>query len=220
MAWVEFLLAAAAVAVTALAGAGALRVRPFAAFLLTAYLVASAELILLGEALSLVGAVGAVGYAVGHIVLLAVSVAAWHVRGRPLPALPHLALRAEARRHPILVSLGAVVGGALLYQLFIAVATPPNNWDSMSYHLPRAVEWLQRGRVEYVLDPPTERINAFQPGSELEILWTLRSSGGIRSLRFRNCSRSWRRSSASTQSRVASASSGPSRCSRRCWPRR
>ena len=96
----------------------------------------------------------------------------WRARGRPLPPVPPVDLRDGIGRHPILVALGVVVGGALVYQLFIVLATPPNNWDSMSYHLPRAAEWLQRARVEYVPDPPTERINALQPGSELEILWT------------------------------------------------
>src|SRR5262249_13449970 len=50
--------------------------------------------------------------------------------------------------------------------------TPPNNWDSMTYHLTRAVEWLQRGGIQYIPDATTERINALQPGSELLILWT------------------------------------------------
>ena len=78
------------------------------------------------------------------------------------------------------------VGGALVYQLFIVLATPPNNWDSMSYHLPRAAEWLQRARVEYVPDPPTERINALQPGSELEILWTFAFLGRDTAARCRS----------------------------------
>jgi 4-amino-4-deoxy-L-arabinose transferase-like glycosyltransferase len=134
---------------------------------------ASAELIILGEALSLAGAVGATGYALGQAVLLVASLWVWRRRGFPLPPEPCVHVRAGIRRHPVLAALGLVVGVAIVYQLFIAIATPPNNWDSMSYHLPRAAEWLQRGRVEYVPDPPTERMNATQPGSELEILWTL-----------------------------------------------
>ena len=173
MAWLAFLLAAVTLAATALAAASSLRLHSLSSFLLAAYLLAAAELILLAEVLSLLGAVGAAGYALGEAVLLAVSLSVWRARGNPRPSLPHLDFRAAARQHRILTALAAVVGGAVVYQLFIAVATPPNNWDSMSYHLPRAVEWLQRGAVEYVPDPPTDRINAYQPGSELEILWTL-----------------------------------------------
>jgi hypothetical protein len=85
-------------------------------------------------------AVGVAGYALGEVVLLAASLGVWLRRGRPRPPRPHLDLRAAARRHPILTALATVVGGAMAYQLFIVIATPPNNWDSMSYHLPRAVE--------------------------------------------------------------------------------
>ena len=173
MTLLAFLLAAAAIAATALVAACSLRLRSLPSFLLAAYLIASAELFLLGEALSIVGAVGATGYALGQAVLLVATLWVWRARGRPLPPVPPVDLRDGIGRHPILVALGVVVGGALVYQLFIVLSTPPNNWDSMSYHLPRAAEWLQRARVEYVPDPPTERINALQPGSELEILWTL-----------------------------------------------
>jgi 4-amino-4-deoxy-L-arabinose transferase-like glycosyltransferase len=173
MALPGFLLAAVALVATAVAASSALRLRSLPSFLLAVYLLASAELVVLGEALSLLGRAGAVGYAACEALLLAAAVATWEVRGRPPPPLPALDLRAAMRRHPILTALGIVVGGALGYQLFIAVGTPPNNWDSMSYHLPRAVEWLQRGGVTYVPGAATERMNALQPVGELEILWTL-----------------------------------------------
>jgi hypothetical protein len=173
MALPGFLLAAVALVATAVAASSALRLRSLPSFLLAVYLLASAELVVLGEALSLLGRAGAVGYAACEALLLAAAIATWEVRGRPPPPLPALDLRAAMRRHPILTALGIVVGGALGYQLFIAVGTPPNNWDSMSYHLPRAVEWLQRGGVTYVPGAATERMNALQPVGELEILWTL-----------------------------------------------
>jgi hypothetical protein len=173
MALPALLLAAVALVATAVAASCALRLRSLPSFLLAVYLLASAELVVLGEALSLVGGAGAVGYAVGEALLLAAGLVAWDVRGRPPPPLPPRDLRIGIRRHPILTALAIVVTGALVYQLFIAVGTPPNNWDSMSYHLPRAVEWLQRGGVTYVPDAATERINALQPIGELEILWTL-----------------------------------------------
>jgi len=173
MALLAFLGAGTALVATALAASCSLRLRTLPSFLLAVYLLAAAELVILGEALSFIGAVGATGYAAAQAFLLAGSLWSWHRLGRPRPPLPAVDLRGAAGRHPVLTALAAVVGTALTYQLFIALATPPNNWDSMSYHLPRAVEWLQRGRIEYVPDAPTERMNAFQPASEIEILWTL-----------------------------------------------
>jgi 4-amino-4-deoxy-L-arabinose transferase-like glycosyltransferase len=174
MEWPAFLLAASAVAATALLTAGALRLRSLTSFWLAVYLVGSAELVVLGEALSLLDAVGALGYAVGHGVLLAAACALWQRRGRPRPpALPKVDFMRQVRRHPVVALLACVLGAAFAYQLVVVLTTPPNNWDSMSYHLPRAVEWLQRGGIQYVPDPPTERINALSPGGEIEILWTL-----------------------------------------------
>lgn len=175
MVWL--LLAVAALVVTAAAAAAALGVRSPSAYALAIYLFASAEIVLLTEVLSFGSLVGAAGYAVGEGVLLAAALAAWHLRGRPRPPLPRLDLRAAVRAHPVLAFLGAIVAGAFVYQAFIVFATPPNNWDSMTYHLPRAVEWLQRGAVEYIESPPSERLNSFQPNSEIEILYTFAFAG-------------------------------------------
>ena len=37
----------------------------------------------------------------------------------------------------------------LLITFFIAVAYPPNNWDSMTYHMPRIEHWLQNGTLQH-----------------------------------------------------------------------
>src|SRR4051812_29552349 len=48
---------------------------------------------------------------------------------------------------PLLAGLGAVTVAALAYALALGLATPPNDIDSLVYHLPRAVLWLQQGHV-------------------------------------------------------------------------
>ena len=84
-------LAAAELAGTAVLARRPLRLGSPVAFLLAAYLLASAEVVALTEVLSLPGLVYAGGYAVGEAVLLAAALAAWHRRGRPRPPLPRLA---------------------------------------------------------------------------------------------------------------------------------
>lgn len=125
------------VAFTAAVAAATLRLERFVGFALAAYLFAWTELVLLGEALSAVRSVGRVGYAAGEALLLVAALAAWRLRGRPRPPRPVLPVGA-LRRHPLLVALAVAVCAAFAYQAFIVVETPPNNFDSMTYHLSRA----------------------------------------------------------------------------------
>lgn len=169
-------LAAAVVAVTAVLGASALRLDTAVPFLLAVYLFASAQVILLTELLSLLGLVRPAGYAVGETLLLAAAGAAWYLRGRPRPPLRRPALWVGARAHPLVAALAVVVGCAIVYEAVVIFSSPPNNWDSLSYHLSRAAGWYQRHRVEY-FPAHTARENAFQPNSEMEILYTFVFAG-------------------------------------------
>lgn len=47
------------------------------------------------------------------------------------------------------------IGLALVYgiTLIVGLISPPNNWDSLAYHLPRIMHWIQAGNVDYF---PTE----------------------------------------------------------------
>jgi hypothetical protein len=173
---VWLVLAAGAVASTALLGASALRLESPVSFLLAAYLFASAEVIALTELLSLFGTVGAAGYAIGEAVLLVASAGAWHLRGRARPPIRRLGLRAAARAHPVVAVLALIVGCAVVFEGVLVFATPPNNWDSLSYHLSRAAGWYQRHGIEYFRSH-TERENAFQPNGEMEILYTFVFAG-------------------------------------------
>jgi hypothetical protein len=167
-----FLLAAAAVLATAVLLAASLRLASPVAFVLAVWLAATGEIVLLTEILSPLSLARGWGYAAGEAVLLAVAIAVWRRRGSPRPpALPRVALGPALRAHPVLAFLAAVVALAFVYQAFIAIGTPPNNWDSLAYHLSRAAGWMQAHGVEY-LPAHTERQNAFQPNAEIMILWT------------------------------------------------
>jgi 4-amino-4-deoxy-L-arabinose transferase-like glycosyltransferase len=162
LAW---LVAAGVIVGTAFLAAASLRLPAFTGFLLAAYVVAVGEIVLLTEVLSLVDGVGAAEYAIGEAVLLVVAAVVWLRRGRPLPSLPALS-RHSLSEHPVLVFLAVVVVLAFGYQAFLTLATPPNNWDSLVYHLARAAEWSQRGAVEYY-PSHSESVNAAQPNASM-----------------------------------------------------
>jgi hypothetical protein len=148
----------------------ALRLTQVTSYVLAVYLVAWAEVVVLGEVLSLGRAADAAGYAVGEAVLLAAALIAWQLCGRPVPPRP-MVRPLSLRAHPLLVALALAVVVAFVYQAFLVVASPPNNFDSMTYHLSRVAAWYHDGGVHF-LDAHTSRQNLLPPNSELAILYT------------------------------------------------
>jgi hypothetical protein len=64
----------------------------------------------------------------------------------------------------LLLSLASLASGVVL-----GLSGPPRGWDVMTYHLPRAVAWLQHGNLGHYGFSP-----AFYPGNgEVAILVTL-----------------------------------------------
>lgn len=59
----------------------------------------------------------------------------------------------EAPYYGILLVIGAVV-------LFLALVTTPNNWDSMTYHLPRIAYWAQNRSVEHYATNSVRQISS------------------------------------------------------------
>jgi Dolichyl-phosphate-mannose-protein mannosyltransferase len=169
----------ALLAATAFLAAAALRLRGLAATLLAAYLFAAAEVVGLTLALSLFHAVDGPGYLAGEALLAAVAFVLWRRVGSPLPRRPAIDRRVLAP-HPLLLTLGVVVGLTLGFELFLALVAPPNNWDSMTYHLARAAAWYQHHSVGYLPGANTERLNIFPPNAEIATLYTLALARGDR----------------------------------------
>lgn len=144
-------------------------------FLLGGYLAAWSECVLLGESLSPLHQIGRPGYAGGELVALAAAFAFWRLRGRQLPRVPRPQL-ATLRRYPLLTCFSFIIVCALAYEAFIAFTTPPDNTDALTYHLPRAVEWLNLHSLSY-FPATTARENAFPLNAELGVLFTFVFSG-------------------------------------------
>ena len=171
------ILIAGAIA-TALLAAVSLRLGSVVMMLLAAYVALVTETTVLTTVLSPFQAVTRGGLAAGEAVLLAAALTVWWLRGRPglglASARPALA---ELARDPVVVSLAVVAGIALAYELVLVLTVPPNNWDSLTYHLARAAAWAQHGGVYWIPHAPTDRMNEFQPLAEQEILFLFVATG-------------------------------------------
>jgi len=163
---------------TWLAVAGALFVATFFALLLLAQKAVRVSLALAGTValalfvcfevcllnlLSPFGAVTRVGLLLPHVALVAATLVMWPAAARSLAARIGRELMPR-------VDLRTLVLGALLALVMLsAFRYPPNNGDSMEYHLARVAHWIQYGSVARY---PTSslRQTAMAPGAEYLVL--------------------------------------------------
>ncbi len=152
-----------------------------AATLLALWIVASGQLVLLGEILSLLHALEWPGFLIGHLLILG-GIATW-VRRRP-PAERWRAVDAIEEglvrllpivrdwRRPALPLLAGVTLVTGLVSLALALWAPPNSLDSLSYHLSRVGYYLQFRSLDHY--PTVDPRQAIYPiDSELLVLWTV-----------------------------------------------
>lgn len=152
--------------------------RSLPAALLGTYLVAWSELVLVSEGLSLIGQLNRAGLLLAETALAAVATAAVFFRG---PSPVRWAIKFPTPRSaPTLAVLGGVVGLSCLYQAALVLTRPPNNWDSMVYHLTRAAYWRQEGRLAYIAHPSNEVLNVYPVNGELGILFSFFVAGSDR----------------------------------------
>jgi hypothetical protein len=113
---------------------------------------------------------------------LAVAAVVWHWRGRPAtPSLRTAAASAgKALRDPVLTILAVGVGVAFAYTAALVLATPPNDFDELWYHLPRAAMWVQEHGLSYIDHANTSRLNENPPGAEILSAWSMALEGSDR----------------------------------------
>jgi len=129
------------------------------------------EVVVLAELLSVFDAMYGWTLLVCEIAIALVALAWWWRRGRPRPSATPIQW-AALRHHRLILVLGIAVAAALCFELALAVASTPNNWDSMTYHLSRAAAWYQDHAVTH-LQTHTARQNAFPPNAEILALFTM-----------------------------------------------
>ena len=72
----------------------------------------------------------------------------------------------------LLTGLFIVILITALISLFLSVYVPPNNWDSMAYHMSRVGYWLQHGSLHHYYTHKWTQ-NALPPNAEIIILWSV-----------------------------------------------
>ncbi len=160
-----------AAGLTSVLAAACLRLRSPLTTLLAAYVAFVANLVLATLVVSPFREMTRGGLAVVEGVLLVSVAVVWWRLGRPRPELRAPALDGVA------VAFLLAIGVLLAYELVLALTVPANNWDSVSYHLPRVAAWIHHGGVYWVPNAPTDRINEFQPGAEQEIAFLFVATG-------------------------------------------
>jgi hypothetical protein len=157
-----------------------LRLQGPVAFLLGVYLIGYGELVVLVALLSPAHLVVRAALVPALGIMLAASVLGWRRAGRPSLPRGTLGRLREALRDPPLAFLGIAVALAFGYLTALALWTPPNSWDALWYHLPRAAFWKQEHGVGYIDHAPELRLNVSPPVAEIGVLYTMVVAAGDR----------------------------------------
>ena len=152
----------AAACLTALA-----RPRGVVAFVLGVGVVGFAEIVVLSHALSFVDAYERDWLLVALAAVAAASAVAAAIMRPPWPSLRRLAVLREVLGDRVVAVLAIVVALETVYVLALALFVPPNDIDSLTYHLMRGALWIQQEAVWPVGDIRDTRIDEFQPNAEI-----------------------------------------------------
>jgi hypothetical protein len=175
------------VAGAALLSAGSLRLaamlapRSTAGFLLSAYVVAWAQLVAVLWALSLFGWVTRLGLLAGLAIVcgaLVVDTRGWSDVGTRLGE--GVAALRDALADPVCTVLGVAVAGVLAYAVALGLGTPQNDFDTIFDHLWRAALWRQNHAVGYPDCACAPYVNAYPPHGEMGVLATMVLGGADR----------------------------------------
>jgi hypothetical protein len=152
--------------------AASLHLSTFVSSVLALYLIVAAEVTGLTWALSPMQLVTRTGVAVAESALLVGAFALWMLGGRPrFPFGRVRSVRAELSGNWLVRWFVLCVAVALAYELVLGLVVPPNNWDSLTYHLARATAWAHHGGIYWIPNAPTDRMNEFQTGAEQQLLY-------------------------------------------------
>jgi hypothetical protein len=170
------LLASALVATTSLLVSARLTRGSATAWLVGAYVIGFAEIVVVSVVLSLWSELDR-PFLLGTLFgLLCVSLLT--IRGSSFPPIRDRArLFLVALRDPPVTVLAIVVLGVLAYSVALGLFLPSNDIDALQYHLARAAFWKQGERLGYIPGAGDARLDGLPPNGELPMAFTMIISG-------------------------------------------
>lgn len=145
------------------------------------YLLSYANVVLVAEVAATLRMLSASTFLFLHLALAIAAWILWNRAGRPRLIWRSVSIRSvlsrrralhSLRRHPLLWALGLGVGVAYLIGAGLILRVPPNNWDSLAYHLSRVGYWLQHNSF-YPWPTPDPRQTTFPMNAEIGVMWTV-----------------------------------------------
>jgi len=173
---VLFILDAILVLVFAYSLAAVFRPPSRPAFLVSLFVLVWADLVLTAEILSLLVLIKPLPVLAAHAVLAAIALAVHRAAGNPRPPEWRFPSREEIvssiKSVPDLWFLSAAVGLTYALLSVVNLLVPPNNMDSLAYHLTRVAFWIQH---QSLAPWPTPYLSqaAFPPNAEIGSLWSM-----------------------------------------------
>jgi hypothetical protein len=157
-----------ALGATGALAAACLRLRSAVSYVLAAYLIAWAEIVVVTFALTPGRWIHRSTLLVAYLAILVATLAVWLARGRPrAPAITNAARNGlEAAADPLVAVPLLASAASLVYSLVVTLTTPPNDGDPLAYELARAAFWRQEQGVVILEDAHDLRLNYSPPIAE------------------------------------------------------
>jgi hypothetical protein len=154
-----------------------LRLGSLVSTLLVAYVIYVGNLALVGLLLSPTRDVTPHGLALAEIVILTAALGTWRAMGRPgLATFSARAALREVVSDPVTLLYLVLVLALLAYEGLLA-SSPPNNMDSLTYHLAKAAAWKEHGGYYWIPNAPEVEINEYQPLAEQQVMFVFAATG-------------------------------------------
>ncbi len=137
-------------------------------FFVKAWIVYIFFVVISTEILSVFNSINSISVLISHTIFV-VGILLWLIKKRVVIIVPKLKIHPFFQTIIIFLSILTIV----IPLAFIAIYYPPNNWDSMTYHMSRVMHWIQNQNIAFY---PTnnERQLYLGPTSEYIILnWIL-----------------------------------------------